>query len=61
VIEAATRNAAEHLGKLDDLGTLEAGKLADLVIVNGDPLADIAVMNNIWVVIQGGRVVVDHR
>ncbi len=61
VIEAATRNAAEHLGKLDDLGTLEAGKLADLVIVNGDPLADITVMNNIEVVIQGGRVVVDNR
>ncbi len=61
VITAATRNAAEHLGKLDDLGTLEAGKLADLVIVNGDPLADITVMNNIEVVIQGGRVVVDHR
>jgi len=61
VIEAATRHAAEHLGQLDDLGTLEAGKLADLVIVNGDPLADITVMNNIEVVIQGGRVVVDNR
>ena len=31
---AATRNAAELLGLLDVLGTVEEGKLADLVIVS---------------------------
>ncbi len=49
-------------GELGDCPrTLEAGKLADLDIVNTDPLSDLPVMNNIEVVIQGGRVVVDHR
>lgn len=61
VIQAATRNAAQHLGKLDEFGTLEAGKLADLIIVEGDPLMDITVMHNIEVVIKGGKVVVDNR
>ena len=31
----ATRNAARALGKLDELGTIEAGKLADLVLLEG--------------------------
>jgi imidazolonepropionase-like amidohydrolase len=60
-IQAATRNAAEHLGKLDELGTLEPGKLADLIVVDGDPLLDISVIHNIEVVIKGGQIVVDHR
>lgn len=61
VIQAATRHAAQHLGKLDELGTVEAGKLADLIIVNGDPLADIAVLHDIEIVIKGGKVMVDNR
>ena len=61
VIQAATRNAAEHLGRLDEFGTLEPGKLADLIMVDGDPLEDISVIHNIEVVIKGGQIVVDHR
>jgi len=61
VIQAGTRHAAELLGKLDELGTLEAGKLADLIMVDGDPLTDISVIHNIEVVIKGGKVVADHR
>ncbi len=61
VIEAATRNAAEHLGKLGELGTLEPGALADLIIVEGDPLTDIRALHNIEVVIKGGEIVVDNR
>ena len=60
-IQAATRNAAEHLGKLDELGTLEAGKLADLIMVNGDPLKDIMSLYNVELVIKGGKIVVDKR
>jgi len=60
-IRAATRNPAELLGKLDDLGTVEAGKLADLIILGGDPLKDISQIRNIEVVIKGGTVVVDRR
>lgn len=40
VVRAATRNGAEALGALDELGTLEPGKKADLVIVRGNPLAN---------------------
>jgi len=61
VIQAATRDAAEHLGRGDDLGTLEAGKLADLIIVEGDPLQNISVLRTPWMVLKGGRVVVDNR
>ncbi len=61
VIMSATRNAAEHLGKLDEIGTVETGKLADLIIVDGDPLEDISALYNIEVVIKGGKVVVDNR
>lgn len=61
VIQAATRNAAQLLGKLDELGTLEPDKLADLIMVDGDPLKDISVIHNIEVVIKGGEIVVDRR
>ena len=57
VIEAATRNAAEHLGLAKDLGTVEPGKIADLIIVDGDPLADISALRNVEIVVQAGRVV----
>ena len=36
-IIAGTQSAAEALGVLDRLGTLEAGKLADLVVIEGNP------------------------
>ncbi len=61
VIQAGTSNAAEHLGRGDDLGTLEAGKLADLIIVEGDPLESISVLRTPWVVMKDGQVVVDNR
>jgi imidazolonepropionase-like amidohydrolase len=35
---AATSNAADLMGLLDELGTLAPGKRADVVIVDGDPL-----------------------
>lgn len=38
---AATREAADLLGMIDDCGTVEAGKRADLILVDGDPLADV--------------------
>ena len=61
VIQAATLNAAEHLGRADDLGTVETGKLADLIIVEGDPLESISVLRTPWVVLKDGQVVVDNR
>ena len=60
----ATRNAADALGRLDELGTLEPGKIADLIVVDGNPLKSIAVLQDverIKVVMKGGAVEVDRR
>lgn len=60
----ATRNAADALGKLDRLGTLEKGKVADLIVVDGNPLNDIRVLQNhenIKVVMKEGVIEVDRR
>ena len=60
----ATRNAAQAIGKLDRMGTLEKGKYADIIIVNGDPLKNIRVLQNlqnIVIVMKEGIVEVDRR
>jgi imidazolonepropionase-like amidohydrolase len=53
---AATRVAAEALGRSDDLGTIEKGKIADFVAIKGDPLSDIRALRNVRVVVKEGRV-----
>mgnify|MGYP001599961952 FL=1 len=55
-LQAATRNAAELLGRSADLGALEAGKYADVIAVKGDPLADITRMQAVEFVMKGGTV-----
>ncbi|MFA6115549.1 MAG: amidohydrolase family protein [Sphingomonas sp.] len=55
VLHAATAGSAETIGRLDDIGTVEAGKLADLLILDRDPLADIADTRSIAQVMRGGR------
>ncbi len=51
---AATRNAAELMGLLDVLGTVEVGKLADIVVVDGDPLENISNIRNVKMVFKNG-------
>lgn len=41
-LEAATRNAAECLKKLDEFGTVEIGKRADLLLLDANPLQTVA-------------------
>ena len=41
-LNAATRNAAEFLGALEEFGTVAAGQRADLILVEADPLEDVA-------------------
>jgi imidazolonepropionase-like amidohydrolase len=53
-IEASTRNGAEALGLLKDLGTIEKGKLADVIVVAGNPLQNMAAMKRVAVVVKGG-------
>ncbi len=54
-IQAATRNAADAAGKLDQVGTVETGKRASLVLLDADPLVDIANTKRIRAVISRGR------
>ena len=54
-IQAATRNGAEALGRLKDLGTIEKGKLADVIVVAGNPLLDMEkAMKRVYAVVMGG-------
>ncbi len=56
VLHAATRNCAEAMGLLDQVGTLEVGKMADVTVVAGDPLADIRAVENVLQVVKAGYV-----
>jgi imidazolonepropionase-like amidohydrolase len=55
-IKAGTINGADNIGKLDELGSLEAGKWGDIVAVNGNPLNDITILQNISFVMKEGVV-----
>jgi len=56
VIKAATANAAEILGKGDELGTISKGKLADILVIEGNPLENIQNTQNIFMVIKNGQI-----
>ena len=59
-LKTATANAAELLGKSDELGAVSTGYYADLVAVDGDPTKDInAAINKVQWVMKGGAVVAD--
>jgi imidazolonepropionase-like amidohydrolase len=58
-IVAGTRSAADAIGFLSDIGTLEPGKIADLVATHGDPSTDITALQRPRLVMQSGRVVRD--
>lgn len=50
-----TRNAADAIGMLAKVGTLESGKLADVVSVHGDPLADPTAVKRVGLIMKEGR------
>ena len=52
----ATVNAADLLGRGDQLGALRPGFAADLVAVTGDPLADAGAMRDVAFVMKDGHV-----
>jgi len=59
-LRTATTNAAELLGKPNELGAVAPGYFADLVAVEGDPLSNIdVVIHNVRWVMKSGSVVVD--
>ena len=55
VIKIATSNAAEALGILDDVGTIEAGKQADMIILNANPIRNIRNIGAIEGVVEDGQ------
>jgi len=59
-LKAATVNAAEMLGLLDSLGTIEAGKRADIVATDNSPLDDITEMTRVRFVMRDGKVYLDN-
>jgi len=54
-LQAATRNPAEYLGKLDSFGTVGRGKIADLVLLNANPLEDIGNVQHVHAVVFDGK------
>jgi len=53
-LQAATKTAADFLGKSREVGTLEAGKLADIIIVDGAPHVRISDIRRVQTVLTGG-------
>ena len=56
-IQAATRNAAQALGREGDVGAIAVGRYGDLVAVTGDPLADVRLLERPAAVIKGGALI----
>jgi imidazolonepropionase-like amidohydrolase len=54
-LQTATRNPAEFMGRLADMGTVEKGKVADLVLLDANPLDNIANTRKIRAVVLAGR------
>lgn len=54
-ILAATRNSAEMMGVLDEVGTVETGKIADLLITKRSPLDNISNLRSVSRVFKNGN------
>jgi len=55
VLQAATKNPADFLGKLQTEGTIEVGKTADLLLLDANPLKDIRNTQKIRALILRGK------
>lgn len=53
-IQAATRNAAQALGREGDVGAIAVGRYGDLVAVTGDPTQNVQLLEKPDAVIKGG-------
>ena len=56
-IQAATRNAAEALGRERDVGAIAVGRYGDLVAVSGDPTQNVRLLEKPDAVVKGGALV----
>ena len=55
ILQSATINGAELMGKLNSMATIEVNKQADIVILNSNPLLDIKSTQDIYAVINNGQ------
>ena len=56
-IRSATTDAADLIGRADQVGQIRPGMMADLIALEADPLADITKLETIDFVMKGGQVV----
>lgn len=56
-IQAATRNAAQALGREKDVGAIAVGRFADIIAVDGDPLVNVRELESVDAVVKGGKLV----
>jgi imidazolonepropionase-like amidohydrolase len=56
-IQAATRNAAQALGRESDVGAIAVGRFGDLVAVTGDPTRDVRLLEKPDAVVKAGELV----
>jgi hypothetical protein len=55
ILQSATVNGARFMGVEDIVGSISEGKQADMVILNKNPLDDITATQDIYAVINNGR------
>jgi imidazolonepropionase-like amidohydrolase len=55
-IQAATRNAADLIGRASDVGVLSPGHYADLIALKEDPLQRVEVLEHVPFVMKGGAI-----
>ncbi len=56
-IQAATRNAAQALGREKDVGAIAVGRFADVIAVTGDPLANVRELESVDAIVKGGKLI----
>jgi imidazolonepropionase-like amidohydrolase len=56
-IQAATVNAAEALGRSNDVGAIAVGRYGDMIGVVGNPLDDVTRLQSVAFVMKGGDIV----
>lgn len=56
-IQAATRNAAQALGREKDVGAIAVGRYGDIVAVDGDPTQNVRLLESPSLVMKGGEAV----
>jgi imidazolonepropionase-like amidohydrolase len=59
-IQAATRVPAELLGIADRTGSIQKGFEADLIAVDRNPLEDVVFLQDVLLVVNDGKVVLDR-